>query len=185
MSYPRPTGLLPAEATLVIGREIDARRAVGFQAVGGAFRGEGHGVSAFSQAGKPDDDHFVSDVDHLTRGSCRQDDAALSFNGRSFGESHRLSDCVAHNLTPRLRIGANATDWPPALLRRLAGKPNRPRRHHEPLESRRKGSFAHVAAEAGYVAGLFVDQERAVEVVAVSHRSEPQPRCAGRLDRLR
>ena len=53
---------------MVIGREVDARRAVGLHVVGRAIRAEGHGPFPFGQAWKPDDDDFVSNVDHRPRG---------------------------------------------------------------------------------------------------------------------
>ena len=47
---------------MVIGREVDARRAVGLHVVGRAIRVEGHGPFLLGQAWEPNDDHFVSNV---------------------------------------------------------------------------------------------------------------------------
>ena len=87
---------------MVIGREVDARRAVGLHVVGRAIRVEGHGPFLLGQAWEPNDDHFVSNVDHRPRGPRRQGDAAFGLNGQRFGELHRLADCVGHSLIPRI-----------------------------------------------------------------------------------
>ena len=70
---------------MVIGREVDARRAVGLYVVGRAICVEGYGPFPLGQAWEPDDDYFVSNVDHRPGGPGRQGEAVFGLNGQRFG----------------------------------------------------------------------------------------------------
>jgi hypothetical protein len=70
-SCPCSTASSRVQATMVIGREVVARRAVGLHVVSRAICVEGHGPFPLGQAREPDDDHLVSNVDHRTRGPRR------------------------------------------------------------------------------------------------------------------